>query len=160
MRASNPRGWSETVWTGAGSGCSTVYAKPAWQVDTLCAPVSPGVGGRMEADVSAVADPNTGVAVYGPAGAKSSGWLVFGGTSVASPLVAAMYGLANDTQTFVSSLYMTAATPGPYATSPYLDVVTSGNNGTCGGAYLCTADGNGDYNGPTGLGTPAGAGGF
>ena len=59
--ASNARGWAEVTWTSAGSGCSAVYAKPTWQSDSLCA-------GRMEADISAVADPNTGVAVYGPSG--------------------------------------------------------------------------------------------
>jgi len=36
--------------------------------------------------------------------------------------------------------------------------VTSGSNGSCGGSYLCTAV-NG-YDGPTGLGTPNGTGGF
>ena len=57
--ASNTRGWTETAWSGAGSGCSTVYAKPTWQKD-------PGCANRTVADVSAVADPNTGVAVFGP----------------------------------------------------------------------------------------------
>ncbi|HEY6047936.1 MAG TPA: hypothetical protein VIV07_02705, partial [Sphingomicrobium sp.] len=66
-RASTTRGWSETVWAGAGSGCSTTYAKPAWQKDALC-------GRRSVADVSAVADPYTGVAVYGPTSATASGW--------------------------------------------------------------------------------------
>ena len=45
------------------------------------------------ADVSAVADPATGVAVYDSYG--SGGWTVFGGTSVASPIIGAMYALAN-----------------------------------------------------------------
>ncbi len=51
------RGWSETAWSGAGSGCSRYITKPTWQADTGC-------GRRTIADVSAVADPNTGVAVY------------------------------------------------------------------------------------------------
>ncbi len=35
------RGWSETVWSGGGSGCSKVYAKPAWQHDRYtCAPAA------------------------------------------------------------------------------------------------------------------------
>ena len=55
--ASNARGWTETAWSGAGSGCSAYDAKPTWQTDTGCAR-------RTIADVSAVADPNTGVAVY------------------------------------------------------------------------------------------------
>src|SRR5438094_1270395 len=49
--------FSERAWSGAGSGCSTYVAKPSWQKDSGCAR-------RTVADVSAVADPNTGVAVY------------------------------------------------------------------------------------------------
>ena len=70
---------------GAGSGCSAYEAKPAWQTDSGCAK-------RAVADVSAVADPNTGVAVYDTY--RTTGWLVFGGTSVAAPIVASVYALA------------------------------------------------------------------
>jgi subtilase family serine protease len=61
------RGWSETAWSGAGSGCSLYEPKPAFQHDTGCA-------NRSVADVSAVADPATGVAVYesGSAGASTA----------------------------------------------------------------------------------------
>ena len=142
VRASNSRGWAETVWSGAGSGCSSVYAKPTWQHDPLCAR-------RMEADVSAVADPATGVAVYAPVNNRSSGWLVFGGTSVAAPLVAGIYGVNGGTVTYGSN---------PYATTSALFDVTSGSNGSCGGTYFCTAGAS--YDGPTGLGTPYGAGAF
>src|SRR5207302_6731937 len=65
-RSSTTRGWSETVWIGAGSGCSAVIPKPSWQTDTGC-------GRRMVADVAAVADPNTGVAVYDTY--RVGGWL-------------------------------------------------------------------------------------
>jgi len=138
VRAANARGWSETVWSGAGSGCSTVYAKPAWQTDPLCTK-------RMEADVSAVADPNTGVAVYGPASRRSSAWLVFGGTSVAAPLIGGIYGVNGGSVSSGSD---------PYSHASSLNDVTSGNNGSCGGTYLCTAAPG--YDGPTGLGTPIG----
>src|SRR5438105_2354017 len=37
VRDSRPRGWGETVWSGAGSGCSAYVPKPAWQTDTGCA---------------------------------------------------------------------------------------------------------------------------
>src|SRR5262249_3597783 len=30
-RGGGSRGWSETAWSGAGSGCSAYEAKPAWQ---------------------------------------------------------------------------------------------------------------------------------
>jgi hypothetical protein len=78
-RASNARGWTESAWSGTGSGCSAYTPKPAWQTDTGC-------GRRTVADVSADANPSTGVAVYDTSG--SGGWLVFGGTSVATPIIA------------------------------------------------------------------------
>src|SRR5262249_10020146 len=49
--------FSETVWKGAGSGCSQYISKPSWQTDAGCSK-------RAVADLSAVADPSTGVSVY------------------------------------------------------------------------------------------------
>jgi subtilase family serine protease len=142
VRAGNARGWTETAWSAGGSGCSTVYAKPSYQTDPLCTK-------RMEADVSAVGDPNTGVAVYGPVNRNSSGWLVFGGTSVSAPLIGGIYGNTGHTPTGAATIY---------ANKSQLNDVTSGTNGSCGGTYFCTA-GTG-YDGPTGLGTPNGSGPF
>ncbi|HEY8765369.1 MAG TPA: S53 family peptidase [Solirubrobacteraceae bacterium] len=139
--AANTRGWSETVWNGAGSGCSAYIAKPTWQKDTGCSR-------RTVADVAAVADPNTGVAVYDTY--HTSGWLVFGGTSVASPIIASVYALAGNTGSITPAF--------PYAHSGSLFDVTSGSNGSCGGSYLCT--GGTGFDGPTGLGTPIGTGAF
>lgn len=144
-RASNSRGWSETAWSGAGAGCSAYEAKPSWQTDTGCAR-------RTVADVSADANPNTGVAVYDSTAYQgASGWLVFGGTSVASPIIASVYALAGNGGSV------------NYGSSPYghlssLFDATSGSDGSCGGTYLCTAKAG--YDGPTGLGTPNGAGAF
>jgi len=142
VRASNARGWSETAWTSGGSGCSTVYAKPSFQTDPNC-------GARMEADVSAVGDPNTGVAVYGPTTRRASGWMVFGGTSVSAPLIGGIYGVTGHKPTGAASIYANAS---------QLNDVTSGSNGSCSGTYFCNA-GPG-YDGPTGLGTPNGTGPF
>jgi subtilase family serine protease len=139
QRSSTTRGWNEAAWNGAGSGCSSVYTKPNWQTDTRCS-------NRTVADVSAVADPNTGVAVYGPASRKRSGWLVFGGTSVGAPLIGGVYGVNGGSVTYGSN---------PYHNTGALVDVTSGSNGSCGGSYLCTAVPG--YDGPTGLGTPNGA---
>src|SRR5262249_3722759 len=137
------RGFTETAWDGAGSGCSAVYAKPTWQQDTGCSR-------RTVADVSAVADPNTGVAVFGPSGRRNrSAWLVFGGTGVGAPLIAGLYGV-NDTAVDHGS--------DPYRHTANLHDVTSGSNGTCNPAYLCTAVAG--YDGPTGLGTPNGVAAF
>jgi subtilase family serine protease len=135
------RGYSETVWNGAGSGCSKYVTKPSWQHDTGCAK-------RTVADVSAIADPNTGVAVYDTYRLHPGGWLVFGGTSVAAPIIASVYALAGNASSVVAGSF-------PYAHTSSLFDVTSGSNGSCSGSYLCT--GVVGFDGPTGLGTPNGA---
>jgi subtilase family serine protease len=140
VKSQTARGWTETVWAGAGSGCSNVYAKPVWQTDKGCKM-------RMAADTSAVADPSTGVAVRGPTSNGGSAWLAFGGTSVATPLVGGVFGNNGGPVNDASSIY---ANPGA------LYDVTSGSNGTCPPkkAYFC--NGEVGYDGPTGLGTPNG----
>jgi subtilase family serine protease len=142
FKTTSGRHWKETVWSGAGSGCSTVAPKPAWQTDPSCSK-------RTIADVGAVSDPNTGVAVYDTY-LFLNGWAVFGGTSVAAPLVGSMYADAGNAGTLNGgqSLYTAAATA--------LYDITSGSNGSCGGSYLCTAKPAFEYNGPTGNGTPKG----
>ncbi|MGY5049870.1 carboxypeptidase regulatory-like domain-containing protein [Streptomyces sp. 900105755] len=143
----SPRGWSETVWNrgtyAPGSGCATHQPKPAFQKDTGCA-------GRSVADVSAVAD---NVAVYSTFGSTGAGWQRYGGTSVATPVIAAVYALAGSPRpgTYPNSY--------PYATGGTgLTDITGGSNGTCDTAYLCTAGAG--YDGPTGLGTPSGLAAF
>ena len=150
--ASTARGWSETVWStsaveGAGSGCSAYEPRPAWQDIASIVGVC---GKRAVADVAAVADPATGVAVYDSYQYQGvSGWLVFGGTSVASPIVASVYALAGNGA---------ATTPGyPYGHAGSLNDVTVGSTSSC-GTDLCTAATG--WDGPTGLGTPNGTGGF
>jgi hypothetical protein len=150
------RGWSETVWgsssggEGTGSGCSAVESKPTWQTD-------PGCANRTDNDVAAVADPNTGVAIYdsypNTVGSCGTGWCTVGGTSASSPIIASVYALAG------------TPTPGSYPASylyanPESDLydVTSGADGSCTPAYLCT--GEVGYDGPTGLGTPDGTAAF
>jgi subtilase family serine protease len=159
--ASNARGWTETVWSGAGSGCSAFEPKPAWQHDTGCTR-------RTVADVSADANPSSGLGVYDTydsCGTSSfcdlllslglaqglDGWAQIGGTSLSSPLIASVYALAGNTAGTTYGSY-------PYAHTGALFDVTSGSNGSCGGTYLCTAKAG--YDGPTGLGTPNGTGAF
>ncbi|MEU2422720.1 carboxypeptidase regulatory-like domain-containing protein [Streptomyces sp. NPDC007851] len=141
------RGWSESVWNrnglGPGSGCSLYEPKPAFQTDTGC-------DKRTVADVSAVADPGTGVAVYQTYG--GGGWQVYGGTSASSPIIAGVYAAAG---TPVAGTYPNSY---PYASGTGLNDVTTGDNGTCTPAYLCTAGAG--YDGPTGLGTPDGLAAF
>jgi hypothetical protein len=134
---------SEIVWSGSGSGCSSYEPQPSYQtgIDTVsCAH-------RIVADVAADADPATGAAVYDSYGyAGQSGWFTVGGTSLSSPIIAAVYALAGNTQG-VRSLYSNGG----------LFDVTAGFNGAC-NSYLCKA-GPG-YDGPTGLGSPDGVSSF
>jgi subtilase family serine protease len=148
------RGWSESVWgslwpgvlpdaaEGTGSGCSIWEPKPAWQHDAGCS-------GRTVADVSAVAD---NVAIY-DSSPEVGGWGVVAGTSIASPVIASVYALAGNAKSVVYGSY-------PYSHQTSFHDITEGSNFTpdtvCG--YLCTAEPG--YDGPTGLGTPNGIGGF
>jgi subtilase family serine protease len=142
QKASNSRGWTETAWSGGGSGCSSYEPKPPWQHDTGCTR-------RTSADVAAVADPSTGVSVYDSY--QTNGWAVAGGTSAAAPIIAAAYVLAGNA---------TSAGLGyPYSHAGGLNDVTSGTNSVlCFSGYLCAA-GPG-YDGPTGIGTPHGTSAF
>jgi subtilase family serine protease len=144
-KASNARGWTETAWSGAGSGCSTSNAKPSWQTSaTQCS-------GKANADVSAVADPNTGVAVYDSTSYQGlKGWLVFGGTSVSSPIIASVYALSGNTAGYPASY--------TWAHASGLNDVTSGSNGSCPTTVWCNSTTG--WDGPTGLGTPNGTSAF
>jgi hypothetical protein len=140
-RRTGGRGWAESAWWSGSSGCSAWIAKPRWQTDPHCQM-------RTTADVSAVADPETGLAVYDTYGlGADNGWLVVGGTSAATPLVAGVIALSPD-----PSRYGTAQRF--YYRRGTLRDVVGGSNGFCGGDYLCTALPG--YDGPTGLGTPKG----
>jgi hypothetical protein len=136
----NGGSWSEAAWDGAGSGCSSYSVRPSFQSS-----VSTGCGNRAVADVSAVADPMTGVAVYNSY--SDGGWVIYGGTSAASPIIAATYALAGAPgPTDYPNSY-------PYAHSVDLTDVTTGSNGSgCAVARWCAASAG--WDGPTGLGTP------
>jgi subtilase family serine protease len=139
--------YTENIWRDSGGGCSVV-SKPSWQHD-------PGCNKRTGNEVSAVA---AGVAVYDTYG--NGGWGTVGGTSVSSPLLAGVYGLAGNAASHTTGK--------PFWTlkkkklKKDLHAITTGNNGTCGGSYLCTAGTNqfGTYSGPGGFGTPNGIGAF
>jgi hypothetical protein len=146
--ASNGRGWTEKTWVtpgkpptqGSGSGCSGYESKPVWQTDAGCP-------NRTTADVSAVAADVLGYDSY-----QAGGWYYFFGTSVSSPVIAGVYGLAGNASSVVTPASLA------YASPTKLRDIKSGKTGSCSPAYLCTA-GPG-YDGPTGLGVPKGAGAF
>jgi subtilase family serine protease len=145
------RGWTETAWAvtvtqgkvngaagAGGSGCSLSIPKPAYQTASPCTT-------KANSDISAVADPNTGVAVYNTNG-TNKGWGIVGGTSAASPFVAAVFAATgNGNQTSGKFIADNASK---------LNDVTLGTNGTCttGQELVCNAKAG--WDGPTGFGTP------
>ena len=149
--SSNARGFSESAWSvtqapdgpeGGGSGCDLNESRPTYQPNMGC-------NGRAYADLSADADPNTALDVV-----DDGNWGVVGGTSLATPLIAAYYAITGiDDTTNNTSAKWAYTTPD----SSLLNDITSGSNGTCSAniTYICTA-GTG-YDGPTGMGSISGA---
>ncbi|WP_037914588.1 S53 family peptidase [Actinacidiphila yeochonensis] len=146
------RGWSETAWGQSSSGCSAWYGKSDWQTGV------PDCPGRVTADVSADADPDTGgLAVYDttPDDFPYPGWVEAGGTSLSSPIVASVIALAGNPGDFSDASRL-------YSHTADLYDVTGGSNAAygfdCGGDNLCNSARG--YDGPTGLGTPNGLAAF
>jgi Subtilase family len=182
---------SEKVWNGdgaTGGGCSTIFEAPAWQQGIAGFAAVGCSGKRAVADVSADGDPYTGVAVYDSTPVKEgsterSGWVTMGGTSVASPIIAATFALAGGAGKEAGGetvKYPAQTLYGNLASSPgSLHDVVSGSNGKCSKAFngsgesgcsiaeeeascspklVCLA-GSG-YDGPSGVGTPDGIAAF
>jgi hypothetical protein len=178
---------SESPWNAGGSGCSQSLTAPEWQTQVSdWAQVGCGAL-RASADVSADADPATGVNVYDSipypyeeAGHKLTTvlhWVPIGGTSVASPIIASMFALAGGADGVAYPAQILYSHLG----SPLLHDVHSGGDGECQGEYftcsgslnplsprfpldcgagswICNATTG--YDGPTGVGTPNGLGAF
>ncbi len=136
--------YSESVWDGAGAGCATGVTKPAWQHDPNCT-------ARTEGDVSAIAWQVAEYDTYG-----YSGWFTVGGTSVATPMIAAVYALAGNAshQDAAKKIWSLKKRKRGKA----LHYISTGNDGACGGSYLCQAGTKQfhTYSGPAGWGTPNG----
>ncbi len=197
---------SETVWNdngtadyyesllgfplgATGGGCSHLFAAQLWQsnvsdwANTACGTK------RLVSDIAAVGDYLTGFDIYASYNCGSDctviGWQTVGGTSLSSPLIAAMYALAGGAH----GVKYPALTLYGHLGSASLFNVTSGGNGWCSGegAAGCgdpntfgegildcdypasgttpavgdlACDAGTGYNGPTGVGTPKGLGAF
>ncbi len=140
--------YKEVVWTGTGAGCASGVTKPSWQHD-------PGCTYRTANDVAAVA---SDVAEYDSYGYAD--WMTAGGTSVATPLIAGIYGLAGNASSQDAGKKFWTLTK--QQRKKDLRVISEGSDGGCGGSYLCTA-GTGQYqtySGPSGWGSPNGIGAF
>jgi subtilase family serine protease len=131
--------YNETTWPDTGSGCATGITKPSWQHDSGCTY-------RTMNDASAVAE---NVAEYI---AQYGGWVTVGGTSVSSPMLGGVFGLAGNASTQTAAKKFWTQRERKYDHD--LHDITTGNNGSCTPKYLCTAGAG--YDGPTGWGTPNG----
>ena len=147
-KADNSRGWTEGAWAQAGSGCSTLNPaiSPQRDIHTGC--------GRFRAtsDVSAAAAPRAGgLAWYGPVAPNQFIWGTSGGTSQSAVFIAAVYAMAGDIHGQANLI--------PYERRRQLFDVTTGFSGRgCKPTLMCKAKRG--WDGPTGLGTPNGLGGF
>ncbi|HUB74971.1 MAG TPA: IPT/TIG domain-containing protein [Solirubrobacteraceae bacterium] len=149
--------WASTVWKGSGGGCSALFATPPWQEAAAGYEATGCAGARSLVDVAAVGDPSTGVDVYDstPEGSgEPTGWGVWGGTSVASPIVAAEFALAGGAHGVgypAATLYSHLGEAGS------LYDVTSGANGSC---STSSCEARSGFDGPSGVGSPLGLGAF
>ncbi|MFK0171624.1 hypothetical protein ACIQU5_22760 [Streptomyces sp. NPDC090306] len=144
---------SETAWSSTGGGLSYFEKRPAYQDGVQSSPF------RATPDVSFVADPATGVAVYTTAlSATGTGtWLEVGGTSLSAPSWAGILAATDQLRAANGKAHLAAAGPDGdtahrdvYALGSHLYDVTSGSNGVCG--TECTAASG--YDTVTGLGSP------
>jgi subtilase family serine protease len=143
--------YKETVWPLTGGGCSVV-TKPSWQHDPKCSE-------RTENDVAAVAE---GVAEYDNYG--YAGWIIIGGTSVSSPMIGGVFGLAGNASSHQSGKHFWTLKTTKRTHS--LHTTITGGVIHCppslAGSYLCVG-GTGQYKtygSPIGWGTPNGIGAF
>jgi hypothetical protein len=143
--------YSEVTWPETGGGCSVV-TKPSWQHDPKCSL-------RTGNDVAAVASQAAMYDTYG-----YGGWLTVGGTSVASPMLGGVYGLAGNASTHQSGKPFWTMSSKKRKKS--LHHILTGGVIHCppslSGSYLCVAGTTGykTYAGPVGWGTPNGIGAF
>jgi subtilase family serine protease len=146
--------WETTSSEGAGSGCSAYDPQPSWQSSVSNITAAPAsCSKRAVADVSSDADPNTGVSVYDSYAYRGqSGWLVFGGTSVASPTLAAVYALAGNASSVTYGSYSYGHLSSLHDVTKY-----GAYTETCGSDLCNAATG---WDGPTGNGSPNGTGAF
>jgi hypothetical protein len=172
--------WTQQIWNqqavygepdvaATSAGCSASEPEPSWGPDASDNTAANWCANRTQNDVSAVASAAYGIGVYSETVDSQQyntcgGDCALVGTSVAAPIIAAVYALAGTpaASTYpVSYLYKDPSGLTQIATgTPTYSTDRIGGGPTCEASrqYLCNvtkslSDG---YNGPTGLGTPGG----
>jgi subtilase family serine protease len=140
----------EAAWEDGGGGVSQFEPRPTYQSHL------PASTKKQVPDVSAVANPNTGVWIFDNNPVLGSGWFVVGGTSASAPLWA---GIVNAAGQFAASsaaelttIYNAFATSASY-TADYNDI-TLGFCGFFDGSFAGPK-----YDSCTGIGSPKGTAG-
>lgn len=149
----NNSSFRHSAWSGAGSGCSPFEAQPAYQAAEPA--VADACGNRATSDISALADPASGMLVYHPSLADDGNtydWWLGGGTSLSAPLLAGMYALAGN-NTNAHNVYDQAA----INPANFTDII-AGSTSDCDGTVLCKAAPG--WDGATGVGSPLGLAGL
>ena len=151
--------FTQTAWSDTGSGCTMNLPPASGQPATIASYCQ---GHRASVDVSSVADPSTGVATYdtySPTSGVPADWTIAGGTSAGAPFIAALYARGANLANVLG--------PNTLYSAPSNDFtdVTLGQNSPPAfcqneqeGPALCKAGAG--WDGPTGIGTPAGLGAF
>lgn len=141
--------YNEAVWFDSGAGCSVV-TKPSWQKDPKCTL-------RTGNDVSAVAENAAEYDSYG-----YGGWITVAGTSISSPLLGGVYGLAGNAKLRQSGKAFWTSKNRAATLHTISKGFVSGCPPSLSSTYLCKAGTNQfkTYSGPAGWGTPNGIGAF
>jgi subtilase family serine protease len=118
-----------TFTSGAGGGTSKTVAEPFYQkgvVPDALAKANSATGNRVVPDISAIADPNTGFKVGQtqtfPDGSVQYSEYRIGGTSLASPVIAAVQALAQEARGGKAIGFANPSIYAKYGTKAYHDV--------------------------------------
>jgi subtilase family serine protease len=161
LYTTNPAGtqFTQTAWSNTGSGCALNLPPANGQPATIATYCQ---GHRASTDISSVADPSTGVATYdtySPASGVPADWTIAGGTSAGAPFIAGLYARGANLAGVLGPNTLYSA-----PSSDFSDVTLGQNSppAFCQNEQeaqaLCKAGAG--WDGPTGIGTPAGLGAF
>jgi len=145
-------GFSESAWSGSGGGVSKFFTEPSFQQGLPASLQQTLAGHRGLPDVSADADPNTGMAFY-----IGGQWTLTGGTSAATPLWAALIAIADQ----MAGHPLGNINPGLYkiglssnAQRDFRDITTGSNAVSSGSVHLAGFQAAPGWDAVTGWGAP------
>lgn len=143
----------ESAWNQTGGGVSAFEPLPPYQNALSHIQFGGTLQARATPDLACVADPYTGVDVYFSYPNYGDGWLVFGGTSVCSPVLAGIVNSAgnfmNETSFFNEHSLLYSEYQGSFSYPTEFSDVKAGTCGT-GGKYSAGYG----YDFCTGIGSP------